>query len=97
MVSLCFESVLSVSPHRWRQFLCDCDNFLASGDNWADRAAGLGWEALTPFGYRFHGPRETPSWNIAQFRFLRINKNRPNDDQQRSQSGKNKSAESSTQ
>jgi hypothetical protein len=45
-----------IHPHRWRQFLCDCDNFLASGDNWADRAADLGWEALTLFGYRQHRP-----------------------------------------
>jgi hypothetical protein len=45
-----------IQPHRWRQFLCDCDNFLASGDNWADRAAGLGWDAVTLFGYRPHRP-----------------------------------------
>jgi hypothetical protein len=45
-----------IHPHRWRQFLGDCNNFLASGDNWADRAAGLGWETLTLFGYRPHRP-----------------------------------------
>jgi hypothetical protein len=26
------------------------------GDNWAERAAGLGWDALTLFGYRPHRP-----------------------------------------
>jgi hypothetical protein len=45
-----------IHPHRWRQFLEDCNKFLASGDNWADRAAGLGWNALSLFGYRPHRP-----------------------------------------
>jgi hypothetical protein len=31
-----------IPPHRWRQFLSDCSNFLNSGEKWAERAAQLG-------------------------------------------------------
>jgi hypothetical protein len=34
-----------IPRHRWRQFLSDCNNFLNSGENWAERAARLGWDA----------------------------------------------------
>src|ERR1700730_17403554 len=36
-----------IPPHRWRQFLSDCNNFLTGGENWAGRAAELGWNAAT--------------------------------------------------
>jgi hypothetical protein len=39
-----------IPPHRWRQFLSDCNNFLTSGENWAERAAQLGWDAEDLFG-----------------------------------------------
>jgi len=45
-----------VPPHRWRQFLGDCNNFLASSENWAERATALGWDAVTLFGCRRHRP-----------------------------------------
>jgi hypothetical protein len=35
---------------RWRQFVGDCKNFLSSSENWANRAAGLGWDAMALFG-----------------------------------------------
>jgi hypothetical protein len=41
-----------IPAHRWRQFLSDCNNFLASEHNWAERAAQLGWDALVLFGCR---------------------------------------------
>jgi hypothetical protein len=49
-----------IPAHRWRQFLSDCNNFLASSDNWAERAAKLGWDALTLFGCRRHRPLVHP-------------------------------------
>jgi hypothetical protein len=36
--------------------LGDCNNFLTSAENWAERAAGLGWDALALFGCRRHRP-----------------------------------------
>ena len=39
-----------VPRHRWRQFVDDCKNFLSSSENWADRAARLGWDAMALFG-----------------------------------------------
>ena len=39
-----------VPRHRWRQFVGDCKNFLSSSENWASRAAGLGWDAMALFG-----------------------------------------------
>jgi hypothetical protein len=35
---------------RWRQFVGDCRNFLSPSENWAERAARLGWDAMALFG-----------------------------------------------
>jgi hypothetical protein len=35
---------------RWRQFVGDCKSFLSSPENWAERGAGLGWDAMALFG-----------------------------------------------
>jgi hypothetical protein len=35
---------------RWHLFLGDCHSFLSSPENWAERAAALGWNALALFG-----------------------------------------------
>src|ERR1700730_6413969 len=39
-----------VPRHRWRQFVADCKYFLSSSENWANRAAGLSWDAMALFG-----------------------------------------------
>ena len=39
-----------VPPHRWRQFINDCHTFLLAKENWAERAAGHGWNDLELFG-----------------------------------------------
>src|SRR5262252_1304931 len=39
-----------VPRHRWRQFVSDCHSFLNSSENWAERAAELGWDASALFG-----------------------------------------------
>jgi hypothetical protein len=39
-----------VPRHRWRQFVGDCHSFLDSSENWAERAAELGWDARALFG-----------------------------------------------
>src|SRR5215831_15456932 len=39
-----------VPRHRWRQFVSDCQSFLNSSENWAERAAELGWDARALFG-----------------------------------------------
>src|SRR5215472_17805639 len=39
-----------IPRHRWRQFVSDCHSFLNSSQNWAARAAELGWDARALFG-----------------------------------------------
>ena len=39
-----------VPAHRWRQFISDCHTFLLAKENWAERAAGHGWNDLELFG-----------------------------------------------
>ena len=39
-----------VPAHRWRQFVNNCHTFLTAKENWAERAAGYGWNALELFG-----------------------------------------------
>ena len=41
-----------IPPHQWRQFVDDCKSFLSPSENWAERAAKLGWDARTLFGCR---------------------------------------------
>ena len=45
-----------VPRHRWRQFVTDCHSFLNSSENWAERAAELGWNAKALFGCRPNYP-----------------------------------------
>jgi hypothetical protein len=45
-----------IPRHRWRQFLTDCVRFVSSSENWAERAAELGWNDLTLFGCRCTRP-----------------------------------------
>jgi hypothetical protein len=37
---------------RWRQFVNDCHIFVRSPENWAERAAELGWDTYALFGRR---------------------------------------------
>jgi hypothetical protein len=39
-----------VALHRWREFVRDCKHFVDSPENWAERAAELGWDAVSLFG-----------------------------------------------
>jgi hypothetical protein len=39
-----------VPAQRWRQFINDCYKFLLAKENWAERAAGHGWNDLELFG-----------------------------------------------
>src|SRR5437764_15157630 len=41
---------VDIPPHRWRQFVIDCNKFLAATENGAARAAELGWETEALFG-----------------------------------------------
>jgi hypothetical protein len=43
-------------PHRWRQFIHDCKRFLSPSENWAERAAKLGWDARALFGCHRNRP-----------------------------------------
>ena len=46
-------------PHmRWQLFLGDCHSFLSSSENWAERAAMLGWDDLALFGCHRTRPLE---------------------------------------
>jgi hypothetical protein len=48
----------AVPPIRWQLFLGDCHSFLNSSENWAERAAALGWGALALFGCHRTRPLE---------------------------------------
>ena len=43
---------------RWRQLINDCHKFLAAEENWAERAAVLGWDAFALFGCHRSRPLE---------------------------------------
>jgi hypothetical protein len=45
-----------ISPHRWRLFLDDCYRFMSPSENWAERAAALGWDDRALFGCRRNRP-----------------------------------------
>src|ERR1700732_3747110 len=66
-----------IPPHRWRQFLSDCNKFLTAGENWARRAAELGWNAATLFGCRRARPLDHPGgagllWAIQGGRLVEL-------------------------
>jgi hypothetical protein len=39
-----------VPAHRWRQVITDCHTFFLAKENWAERAAGHGWNDVELFG-----------------------------------------------
>jgi hypothetical protein len=45
-----------IPRHRWSQFVADCKNFLSAPENWAERAARLGWDARALFACRRNYP-----------------------------------------
>jgi hypothetical protein len=68
-----------IPPHRWRQFLSDCNKFLTAGENWAGRAAELGWNAATLFGCRRARPLDHPGgagllWAINGGRLVELHR-----------------------
>jgi len=68
-----------IPPHRWRQFLSDCNNFLTGDENWAGRAAELGWNAATLFGCRRARPLDHPGgagllWAINGGRLVELHR-----------------------
>ena len=68
-----------IPPHRWRQFLSDCNNFLTGGENLAGRAAELGWNAATLFGCRRARPLDHPGgagllWAINGGRLVELHR-----------------------
>jgi hypothetical protein len=52
------RSPAAVPLSRWHLFLADCHSFLNSSENWAERAATLGWNALALFGCHRNRPLE---------------------------------------
>ena len=68
-----------IPPHRWRQFLGDCNSFLTSRENWAERAAELGWNARLLFGCRRNRPLMHPGsagllWAINGGRLIELHR-----------------------
>jgi hypothetical protein len=68
-----------IPPHRWRQFLSDCNNFLTGGKNWAGRAAELGWNAASLFGCHRARPLAHPGgagllWAIHGSRLVELHR-----------------------
>jgi hypothetical protein len=39
-----------VPPHRWQRLVNDCQHFMTSSENWAARAAEMGWDTASLFG-----------------------------------------------
>jgi hypothetical protein len=69
-----------VPRHRWRQFVDDCRNFLGPSDNWAERAARLGWDAMALFGCAPKRPLDYSGsagllWAINGGRLLELHRN----------------------
>jgi len=67
-----------IPPHRWHQFVTDCTQFLGAG-GWAERAAGLGWDALALFGCCRHRPLDRPGsagllWAINGGRLVELHR-----------------------
>jgi hypothetical protein len=46
----CYRPPTDVPRHRWDQFVSDCQRFMNSSENWAERAAEFGWDARALFG-----------------------------------------------
>src|SRR6202048_3224553 len=68
-----------IPPRRWRQFLSDCNKFLTAGENWAGRAAELGWNAAALFGCRRARPLDHPGgagllWAINGGRLVELHR-----------------------
>jgi hypothetical protein len=66
-----------VPPHRWRQFVSDCHQFLTS--NWAVRASEMGWDTAALFGCHpmrplDHLPAAGLLWRIAGGRISAMRK-----------------------
>jgi hypothetical protein len=59
----------AVPRHRWELFVDDCARFLDPSNGWAERAAGLGWNAEALFGCDRHRPLDQPGagllWRVA--------------------------------
>jgi hypothetical protein len=67
----------SVLPHRWSQFLDDCDRFLGGYENWGARASDLGWTSIDLFGCRRGNPLGFPSllgliWRLGGSRLTKL-------------------------
>lgn len=70
---------VDVPSHRWRQFLADCNNFLTANENWAERAARFGWDAVALFGCHRNRPldhlgRAGLLWVIGGGRLLELHR-----------------------
>jgi hypothetical protein len=58
---------------RWRQFINDCRGFLASPENWASRAARLGWDCSSLFSYSGSGPGGL-LWSLAGGKLVELHR-----------------------
>jgi hypothetical protein len=70
---------IDVPLHRWRQFIDDCNHFLNNNEGWAQRAAELGWDAISLFGCNSAGPLSYLgdaglSWFVAGGKLVRLDR-----------------------
>jgi hypothetical protein len=66
-----------VPAHVWRQFVTDAHTFLSSSENWATRAAAIGWDALSLFGCSPSRPLDRRGtigllWNVGGGRLKQL-------------------------
>ena len=62
---------------RWSIFLDDCMRFFDAREPWAERAAELGWDSASLFGFRFERPHEHLGdagllWSVAGGKILHL-------------------------
>jgi hypothetical protein len=66
-----------VPEYRWQQLVRDCHGFLTSSDQWAARAAEIGWDAIALFGCSSTRPLDHLRgagllWNVAGGKLIRM-------------------------
>jgi hypothetical protein len=73
------RSPRDVPVHRWRQLVSDAHKFMTSAENWAVRAAAMGWDTVSLFGCSSTRPLDRLGstgllWNVAGGRLKQLQK-----------------------
>jgi hypothetical protein len=78
VAALCLaQAPRDVPAHRWQVFVTDCHRFMNSSEQWPERAAKLGWDAVSLFGCRSVRPVDHLGcagllWHLAGGKIIRL-------------------------